>query len=183
MGRGRSAPWYSLSYVFVGVSMFKNSGGKWLSTGLFYETAYPELSNVVYCLKGEDRELPDGRKIKSLRKIYVSLDDPTEYRVATEYLGGWEHWKVLLNSPVIRSHIDEWREELEMKLRAQGLKQIVAAAAEDKAFQAAKYLADKGWLETGNKAKTKKAKEKERAQQKELQATVTEDAKRLGLIN
>jgi hypothetical protein len=42
-------------------------------------------------------------------------------------------------------HFEEWREELELRLRAQGIRAIIDQSLDDKGFQAAKYLAEKGW--------------------------------------
>lgn len=44
---------------------------------------------------------------------------------------------------MIRSEVDKWREELEVALRSEGVLSIVTASEEN--FQAAKWLADKGW--------------------------------------
>lgn len=129
---------------------FKNSIGHWITRGLFYEQA-PEKTFVCYTLKEHDHE-----GYESLRRLYLECDDPTEYTFAVTHLGGWEHWKKLLECDWFQPHIESWREELEIRTRAQALVRLKQAAAnkEDKSsFQANKYLLDKGWVEKEAKNK------------------------------
>jgi hypothetical protein len=72
------------------------------------------------------------------------MEDPVEYDFATKYLLGWKQWQRLLANRIIRRHIDEWREELEMKLRARAVQQMIDQAAAG-GFQANKWLNDMGW--------------------------------------
>ena len=81
--------------------------------------------------------------MKSLRSYYLDIADPTEYQFAKECTLGWDHWKRLTENKMIRSEVDKWREELEVALRSEGVLSIVTASEEN--FQAAKWLADKGW--------------------------------------
>src|SRR3546814_5329961 len=75
-----------------------------------------------------------------------SSDLPTEYEFANKHLANWNHWKRLLANVIIRRYIDEWREELELKMKAKAVREMQALVnSENGNFQAAKYLADKGW--------------------------------------
>lgn len=136
---------------------FKNSRGMFLTTSLFIDHNYDyELS--VYTWGDSDFSNSKG-SFPSLKRLYLDMADVTEYEFATTYLDGWRHWKVLLNSPACRKHIDEWREELELKLRAQGLRKLIDLAQDEEkpSYQAAKYLADKEW--TGKKTKAQQNKD------------------------
>lgn len=116
-------------------------GGKPLTQSLFLELGYTEYA--VYTLKDEDYEYK-GKVYPSLKALYVALEDPTEYVFANMYLLGWQHWKRICENKAIRKYIDEWREELELKLRSRGISEAIKAA-EAGGFQAAKWLADRGW--------------------------------------
>jgi len=118
-----------------------DSGGKPLTQSLFLEVGYTE--HAVYTLKEEDHE-HKGKTYPSLKRLYLEIADPTEYEFASQCLLGWRHWKRLCENKLIRKHIEEWREELELKLRSQGVKEAIKAA-EAGGFQAAKWMADRGW--------------------------------------
>lgn len=126
------------------MSNMYDSQGKPLTQGLFLEINYDE-NYAVYTLKEKDHEY-NGKVYKSLKRLYIECEDPTEYIFATKYLLGWQHWKRICRNKLLLTHIQEWREELEIKLRAQGVRAMIdMSASESGSFQAAKYLADKGW--------------------------------------
>ncbi len=122
-------------------SIFLDSGGKPLTQSLFLEIGYTD--QAVYTLKDDDH-FYEGKLYPSLKRLYIEMADVTEYEFANTYLLGWRHWKRLCENKLIRKSIDEWREELELKMRAKGVKEAIKAA-EAGGFQAAKWLADKGW--------------------------------------
>lgn len=121
---------------------FKDSGGRPITQSLFLEIGYTD--RACYTLNDEDKEY-NGKVYPSLKKLYLEHEDPHEYDFATIYLLGWSHWQRLCNNKQLRKHIDEWRFELELKIKSQALRDIIDMSADDKGFQAAKYLADKGW--------------------------------------
>jgi hypothetical protein len=116
-----------------------------LTQSLFLEIGYTDAA--IYTLKEVDHE-HNGKVYPSLKRLYLEMADPTEYEFATTYLLGWRHWKRLCDNKFIRTHIDEWREELEIKLRCRGVKQVLIAA-ETGSFQAAKWMSDRGWSNRG----------------------------------
>jgi len=122
-------------------SKMLDSGGKPLTQSLFLEIGYTEYA--IYTLKEEDCEYK-GFTYPSLKRLYLETQDPTEYEFAKKHLLGWKHWKRLCENKLIRSYIDEWRDELEVCLRSKGVKDAIKAA-ELGGFQAAKWLADRGW--------------------------------------
>lgn len=135
---------------------FKNNRGAFLTTSMFIDHAY-DYNLALYTWKDHDFKNEQG-EFPSLKRLYLEMSDVTEYEFATTYLDGWQHWKALLASPACRKHIDEWREELELKLRAQGLRQMIDMAQnEDKpSYQASKYLADREWTGKTSKQQQKK---------------------------
>ena len=77
---------------------------------------------------------------------------------------------------------EEWEEELEIKIRSEGIRALVHTATEEgaKGTTAARYLADKGWLsKRGRPSKEELAGEKK--ERTRIMDEITEDAKRLGI--
>jgi hypothetical protein len=94
---------------------FRTPQGRWRTTSLFEETmdTAAKVSGLVpiFTLKEFDHN-----GYISLRRKYLEIGDPTEYEVATTCLGGWDHWRVICNSPVIAQYVQRWRDELRARL-------------------------------------------------------------------
>lgn len=133
--------------------------GRPLTQSLFLELGYSEYS--VYTLKEHDYAYK-GKNYPSLKRLYLKEEDVTEYEFATKHLLGWQHWKRLCENKQIRKHIDEWREELELKIRSQAIRDMQGlCASENGNFSAAKFLADRGWEKRAPGRPSKHDKEKE----------------------
>lgn len=115
---------------------FRNVNGQWMTKGLF-----KEYGGSLF-------------RIEDLKALYMAIGDLTEYRFATEHLGGWQHWKVLQQSPFLKEHIFQWREELELKVRSESLYKLLETAKGDNkdAFIANRYFADGQWKAPAEKA-------------------------------
>lgn len=128
---------------------------KYLLQALFYE--YGNNQYTKYTLKRRDY-----KGYPSLYRLYMEMGDPTEYTFATKYLYDWKHWNLLCDTSWFKPHIDEWREELEIKHQAQALHNL-KLMSQDKAdknyYQANKFLIDKGWKQKKEKI-TQTAKDK-----------------------
>lgn len=161
--------------------MYKNTQGKWLTKALFYELTLPDSRDyAIYTLKDEDLVV-DGREYLSLKKCFLSCTDPTEFTFASKFLGGWSHWKELQTSKDVLSHIQEWREERDVSLQSQGVvKLIEMGLCEEASFQAAKYVAEKGWKEAHTKGRpTKAAVQKAAREEAALKTRIGNDLKRI----
>src|SRR5690606_19789684 len=119
----------------------KDSGGRPLTQSLFLEFGY-NTDFAVYTWADEDK-LYKGTVYPSLKRLFLEEEDPTEYRFSKKYLLGWSHWQRLNANKALRIHFDDWRDELEIYIRSQGLRSIIDMSEDN--FQAAKYLAEKGW--------------------------------------
>lgn len=121
---------------------FKNSNGVLLLREMFWEHAQ-DKTNAVYTIKDEDHEV-DGIVYPSLYRLYMAKNDPTEYLFAMEYLDGWAHFTALSQASFFVPLITRWREELELRFRANALLAIheMASKGGRDGFQAAKYIAD-----------------------------------------
>lgn len=146
---------------------FKNSRGIYRVQSMFYDMSY-DADTAVYVLRDKPMS-KDGKEFPSLKQLYLDFEDVTEYEFATTYLDGWKHWKALQNNPHVMSHIEEWREELEVKLRAKAIRSIMSQAQGDKAsYQAAKFLADRQWIKRGVGAPSKDEVEGEKRKQAKI---------------
>ena len=123
------------------MSKFKDKQGKWLTQALFLEMGYKP--QAIFTLDDEDKEY-NNKLYPSLKKLYLESNDPTEYKVS-QHLGGWSHWKRLRGNKLLAKHLDEWKDELNIKLTAKGVSLAIQIATEGGTFQAAKWLADTGW--------------------------------------
>lgn len=137
------------------MNKFKNDQGVWYIRALFIETAI-DKSTALYTLKDEDYE-----GYPSLYRLFMEANDPEEYSFAVQHLGGWQHWKVLRESPWFRQYYDQWREELEVRFRSQAVAKIIKTAEGNTkdTLAAAKYVAEKGWDKTKPASKGRPSKE------------------------
>lgn len=124
---------------------FKDSMGRALTQSLFLEPNY-NTDFAVYTLSGEDKEFK-GKTYPSLKRLYLEMSDPIEYEFATTYLIDWAHWQRLCSNQIIVKHIDEWRTELELKLTSEAFRTILDQSEDN--YQAAKFLAERGWQKRG----------------------------------
>jgi len=124
---------------------FVDSMGRPITQSLFLEIGYnPEVA--VYSLKEYDHEY-EGKVFPSLKRLYIQMEDVLEYEFANRYLLGWQHWQRIINNKLFKPHVEAWRSELELKIRSQAVRDIIDMSADERSFQAAKWLADKGWVE------------------------------------
>lgn len=155
------------------------------TSDLFIELAKVDLRDTaLYSIKSEDC-YDQGQVYPSLHKLYVDFGDPTEYYFANQYCLNLAHWREVYSHPLILPYVERWREELELKIKADALRSIVAASkGENKdAIQAARYLLQQEWFKHGNVAQNGRGrpKTKSAAQDAPLrdEKTVSEDFKRI----
>ena len=163
---------------------FKDINGRWITQGLFPETSATGNKFVQYSLTGEPKVV-NGKALPLLKELYLEMMDYTEYLFANKYLGGWEHWQRMCSNALIGREVAKWREELEIKMVALGLRTVrdVALDPDSKGqLQAARYLADRGFKpkEVGRPAK--KQKEAQQAFEEALSEHVSGDLDRLRSI-
>jgi hypothetical protein len=118
----------------------------------------------------------------------MEVSDPTEYQFALQAFGSWNHWKKIRASKAIQPWIEDWNEELEVKLRSVGIQVVLDEAQGGKsAYQAGKAIAEGFWaprLTTGSPKRGRPSKEevaKELKIQTRLHEEFKDDAERIGL--
>lgn len=135
--------------------IFRNATGQWYTNRLFLERSYTvnDKSNTIYTLRNEDH--PEG--YVSLYRLYMEEADPTEYAFADKYLDGYQHWQLLCSSTWFKPYIEQWREELETRIKSSALKTIERISKDNShknQFEAIKILLSLGWKEkTSGKGK------------------------------
>lgn len=146
-----------------------------LTQSLFLEVGYSE--EAIYTFKEVDH-FYNGKTYPSLKRLFLEESDPTEYTFATKYLLGWKHWQRMNENKLLRKHFDEWREELEVKLRSEAVRQAIAHAASG-TFQAAKWVADRGWATRGAGRPSKADQDKEKRIQEKIDEEYSGDVVRM----
>ncbi len=144
-----------------------DSTGRRLTIGLFEELADPATG------------IKPVFRLSEWKRVYVELADPTEYKAAQALIGNWQHWLALTESPPFREHLDKWREEVDVKLASEGVEKLRKQAGKNP--QAAKWLAERGYIEKvgGKRGRPKK---QELNNEQADRANVAKHAKHLGLI-
>jgi len=145
---------------------------------LFKESYIPEDRNnltPVYTLKDHD-DLP------SMKQLYLSYEDPTGYQFAIDHLGSFPHWQKLCKSKWFKAYKEQWDEELEIRLLSKSLRKVneLSQGGTAQAFNAAKYLADKGWVPKKGRP-TKASIEAEKKKAAQLEEELEDDFDRINL--
>lgn len=159
----------------------KSSNGRYRTKSLFTqfnETKEPSVFSI------SDEATKEGKRVcPSLRKIYLSFDDPTEYEFAIETFGTWKQWMLITQNKKLMSYIQEWRDEAEVKYRSKALKSLVKTATNDgaKGTAAAKYIAEKGWLKRKAGAPSNEEREGQRKVTEKIDEETEAAMKRMGL--
>lgn len=157
-------------------SKYTDKQGRYRTRSLFVETIGKDQKKAgftpLYTLKGDPKYI-------DLHDLYIQSGDPTEYIFAMKAFDSWQHFKHLESLAWFRYHLQEWREELEVKLRSDGIRALAEASAEGtRGISAAKFLADRGWEKKRGRP-SKDEVEREKRIQAQMQEELHEDAARL----
>ncbi len=161
-------------------SKFKDEKGRYIVQGLFLEIHY-NTDLAYYTLDGEDK-MYKGKLYKSLKKLYLKEQDLNEWSFATKYLYDWPHWKRLCGNALLKRHIEQWREELALKARSEGIATLLHLATNENSYQAAKWLADEGWVKRGRGRPSKAEIENEAKRRAAIEEEFQDDFKMLEVI-
>ena len=166
------------------MNKYKSHQGAFLTDSLFYELAGGREC-AIYTLKDEDITRK-GKLYLSLKQLFIAEGDPTGYSFSQKYLGGYRHWTRLLNSPKVGPHVEEWCEELDVKLVSEGIRSMAEMARDpdSKGHQAAsKILMEKGFKTKRTAGRpTKKEKESHLAFDSRVADSVSDDLIRIKSI-
>ena len=149
-----------------------NGCKKYVSRKLFRETNFDKDYKPTFNMTPEDDE-----ETYSFEKIYLSLNDPTEYRIITEIFNGdARNWEVVRSSTELAEFFDKCRDKLMKKLQSEAFSKIMGLAFDDgnkNQMSALKILYDIKPVKTAGRPKKEKKVE-------EIDTTdLLEDIKRL----
>ncbi len=164
---------------------FKDSMGRYRTLSLFIEyphTSYP----AFFTLKKVDR-----KGVISLYRKYMEIGDPTEYQVAIQLFGSWEHWQILTRTKWFTAHLVGWRKELKDRMESERYHEMLEIQAHAKTAparaQATKWLADRyGGSADKTSKRGRPSKDEKQAHLNKLALESEDeasDAKRIGLVN
>lgn len=162
---------------------FRNSIGQRLLGALFYEYNQRNPDQILYSVKRYDVVKPNVT-YPSLFKLYMEMEDLTEYKFATTYFEDWEHWQMVANTFFLKPYISKWRIELDLKVRSEALQKIRSEAKDQDSknkFAANKILIDRSW-ESKEEKKGRPTKAQIEARAKDIaqeDAQLQEDLKRI----
>ena len=160
--------------------MYKDNTGRFLTQCLFYENYENRnpLYPPVYSLREQDPAIED--QLPSFKRLFLETEDITGYTLAMQELGSWEHMEKLLKAKWFQAYWQKWCDEMEIRLKSKGLLKIkqTAEGSTSSAYQAAKYLSDRGWEpKRGRPSAAEKAKQAKK--EKDLEAAVEDDMSRV----
>ena len=137
---------------FTKVNPFRGVNGALLTRGLFADitagqvgaATAEDLSRCLYVILSEQ----DQGVYKSLYKLYMGMADPSEVMFARAYFESYDHWLTICDAPWARDHINRWRTELDLSIRAGAVKAIYDKSIDptDKdCFMASRFLVQNGY--------------------------------------
>jgi 5-methylcytosine-specific restriction endonuclease McrA len=110
----------------IDYSVLKDTGKRPRTRSLFKEmwaTTKNQDYPPIFTLRGDD----DVDGLISLKRIYLDLGDPTEYRVAKAVFNDLRHWRKLCQQSWFTDYLNEWRKELRAKLRSEATEKLLEA--------------------------------------------------------
>lgn len=170
---------------------FYSPDGRLYSQRLFYE-----LSNdkdvALYTLGEKDKTivLDDGSEkiLLSIKRIYLEMMDYGEFEFANRCFTSYKHWDGMVRGNAsLRSHVVQWRYELEKKMVGLGVQGAIDEIKGDtkNKWAAAKWLGERKFLvekdESGNTKRGRPSNNRAAAQDRELKSEYADDLARLGL--
>ena len=158
-------------------SLLTDVMGRFRTVSLFRETCYGiKDASPIWTLKEVD---PQG-KLPSLRRLYLSTGDPTEYDFANLCFGSWRHLEHLKSLKWFMDYLGEYRAEMEIMLRSKGIRDLKLQAIGG-STPAAKFLASAEWKGSRRGRPSKEEVEGELKREARLEREIGEDATRVGI--
>lgn len=145
--------------------------GAYRTLSLFAEKNNTNV-NALYTLKPFD-----WKGYTSFKRVYLEECDPIGYTFAEKYLYDFEHLQKLKSNKVLAPYFEKWDNEMEVKLRAEALKEVRELSKTKGAtgLAAAKFLSEKKWEYKGKGRPKKEDIERRVKQDADLQRQLEED--------
>ena len=80
--------------------------------------------------------------LEKFHKIFIQMEDPTEYKPAMKLVGSWVEWNRLKRDwPRFKVYVDEWKEELAIKITSDSIGRLMEVAKSGN-YNSNKWLAE-----------------------------------------
>lgn len=119
-----------------------DTSGRFRTISLFYEFGVNDKYPPLFTTKARDLTVGETT-YRSLKAIYFSYDHlpENEYDFALDVFGSWDHWIWISTKSQLRPTIKAWREELEIKIKADAMRTMIQQSRDpEKGLQAARAL-------------------------------------------
>lgn len=123
----------------------KDKGKRFRTRSLFKEMwkSNPNLDKPpIFILKADD----DVDGLISVKRVYLEIGDPTEYKIAVALFKDPRHWAHLCKQGWFMEHLSKWRAELKAKIRSLAVDALIRLSEEN--LQAIKTLATEDYFYT-----------------------------------
>lgn len=162
------------------VNDFKDTKGSWRTISLFHENyTHSALKfSPIYTLKDYDVTLDSGEVLPSIQRLYLELNDPTEWLVATTLFGGWRHWETLCSQTWFKDIVESLRYQLDVKIKSEAIQNLLKETSNPSSL---KFLATGDYKNPGKGRPSKKELEHQKLKEASIKANLVEDAERLGI--
>jgi hypothetical protein len=176
--------------------LYHNKNKTMITKKLFFEESLDDQSYAIFTLRSENDIIVDHfmyrdgkspmmrvdapKKLYSIRKLYLESRDPTEYTFAKRCFPSWAHWQAVQNLKVLQPYIQSWRDEMEVFMMSEGVRQVADLATQAN-YNAAKFLVEKGWLPKRGRP-TKAEIERERKKVAMVQEELEDDLSRVASL-
>ena len=124
--------------------------------------------------------------LEHFHDVFIEYEDPTEYKPALELVGSWREWqRIKRDWKGFNGHIEDWKAELEVRLRSKAVDQINKLALDGGNFQASKWMAEVGYEKRSGAGRPSKSEKARAARELAEQAASTKEdkARILKLVN
>jgi hypothetical protein len=161
----------------------KDVMNNFLTVSLFWERRRPETEKKyppLFTLKDKEHVV-NGKEYVSLKRLYMSYDHVPgmEYEFAMDTFGDWLQWKEIAEKSAIRDIIQEWRDELDIRIKASAVKNLLQLSKDNLAASRAILAGEHKERQRGRPSKAEVEREKKIAAG--VRDNLDADMERLGL--
>ena len=164
----------------------KDVNNNFLTVALFWEKRTPDGEKKyppLFTIKDKEHVVK-GKEYVSLKRIYMSYDHVPgmEYEFAMDVFGDWLQWKEIADVSAIRGVVQEWRDELDVRIKCTALKTLLQQSKDkEKGFAASRAILA-GEHKGSKRGRPSKAEvEREKKIAVGMRVDLEADMKRLGL--
>lgn len=155
----------------------------YLTVSLFWEkrnAAIEEKYPPLFTIKDKEHVVK-GVEYVSLKRIYMSYDHVPgmEYEFAMDIFGDWLQWKEIADKSAIRDVVQEWRDEVDVRIKANAMRNLLQLSKDNLAASRAILAGEHKERQRGRPSKAEVEREKKIAAG--VRDNLDADMERLGI--